>query len=119
MKPKEIILNILKGNTGSSKIRGVLNPVSSTTVEQMELTNSYFPLAHYSAKEMFELSRASYEILGYDAIMPVFSVVIEAASLGCKIDWGNRLKMPQVIGKLWKNYGAAPFTALAIKFCGN
>ena len=103
LAPLEIILNILSGKKTSRP--GVLNPVSSTTVEQMKITGSYFPEAHTDAKKMYELARANYEILGYDGIMPVFSVVIEAASLGCKIDWGKADMMPRVVGKLWKDYG--------------
>ena len=102
MTPREIILNILNGKAAPRK--GVLNPVSSTTVEQMKLTNSYFPEAHYDAKKMYELSRASYEVLDYDAIMPIFSVVIEAYATGCKVNWGEPEMMPQILGKLWKSY---------------
>lgn len=102
LTPLEIILNTLSGE--KTPRPGVLNPVSSTTVEQMKITGSYFPDAHMDTKKMFELARANYEILGYDGIMPVFSVVIEAASLGCNINWGKIDTMPRVIGKLWKEY---------------
>ncbi len=102
LTPLKLILNILSGK--KTPRPGVLNPVSSTTVQQMKMTDSYFPDAHTDAGKMYELARANYEILGYDGIMPVFSVVIEAASLGCKIDWGKIDTMPSVIGKLWKEY---------------
>lgn len=102
MKSKDIILNILSKKEVPRS--GIANPVSSTTIEQMEIMNSFFPQAHYDAKKMFELSRANYEILGFDAIMPVFSVVIESFALGCKVDWGRPDMMPQVMGKLWKDY---------------
>ena len=84
--------------------KGVLNPVSSTTTDQMDIMNSYFPEAHTDAKKMYELSRANYELLDYDGIMPVFSVVIDAYGLGCKVDWGKIDMMPRVLGKLWKGY---------------
>jgi len=102
VKSKDIILNILSKKEVPRS--GIANPVSSTTIEQMEIMNSFFPQAHYDAKKMFELSRANYEILGFDAIMPVFSVVIESFALGCKVDWGRPDMMPQVMGKLWKDY---------------
>ena len=102
LTPLEIILNILSG--GKTPRPGVLNPVSSTTMEQMKMMGSYFPGAHTDARKMYELARANYEILGYDGIMPVFSIVIEAASNGCRIDWGKIDMMPRVIGKLWKDY---------------
>lgn len=102
MTSKEIILNILSKKKASRC--GIANPVSSTTVGQMEIMNSFFPEAHYDARKMYELSRANYEILEFDAIMPVFSVVIESYALGCKIDWGRPEMMPQILGKLWKIY---------------
>src|SRR5680860_887331 len=102
MTPREIILNIPSDEAVPRC--GVANPVSSITIEQMELMNSFFPEAHYDSKKMFELSRAGYEILGFDAIMPIFSVVIESFALGCKVDWGKPDMMPQVMGKLWKDY---------------
>jgi len=102
MTPKQVVLNRL--NKNKSCRCGIGNPVSSATIGQMELMNSYFPEAHYKADKMYELARASYEILGYDIIMPVFSVVIESYALGCVVKWGGPDMMPQVIGKLWKEY---------------
>jgi uroporphyrinogen-III decarboxylase len=99
MKPREIILNKLSKK--ASERNGIANPVSSTTITQMEIMNSYFPEAHY-AKKMYELSRAAYEVLGYDAIMPYFSVVIEAFAMGANVDWGAPDMMPQIIGKMYK-----------------
>jgi [methyl-Co(III) methanol-specific corrinoid protein]:coenzyme M methyltransferase len=70
----------------------------------MKIMDSYFPEAHYMSDKMYELSRANYEVLGYDIIMPVFSVVIESFALGCEVKWGRPDMMPQIIGKLWKDY---------------
>jgi MtaA/CmuA family methyltransferase len=102
MTPKDLITAVLKNQKTERK--AVFNPVSSATVVQMEIMDSFFPEAHFDAKKMFELSRASYEVLGYDAIMPVFSVVIEAFANGCEVDWGCPEMMPQIKGKLWKSY---------------
>ena len=102
MTPKEIILNRL--NRRAAPRKGVGNPVSSTTIEQMKMMNSFFPEAHYNAEKMFELSRANYELLDYDMIMPIFSVVIESYALGCKVNWGGPDMMPQILGRLWQGY---------------
>jgi len=102
MGPKGLILEILSGK--EKNLKGVLNPVSATTIKQMEIMDSFFPEAHYDAKKMFELSRANRELLGYDGIMPIFSVVIEASALGCEIDWGDPSMMPRVSNKLWDDY---------------
>ena len=102
MTSKEIILKHLRNEKAPRP--GVGNPVSSTTVRQMEIMNSYFPDAHYDSRKMYELSRADYELLNYDTIMPVFSVVIESHAIGCRVDWGRPDMMPQILGKLWKDY---------------
>jgi MtaA/CmuA family methyltransferase len=121
MKPVDIILlNLLNGKFsigGSTKPSrpGIGNFVSSTTISQMEAMNSFFPDAHYDAKKMYELSRANYEILGYDMIMPLFSVVIESYAMGCMVDWGKPDMMPQVKSAIWKNYSDISFKGKDIK----
>jgi [methyl-Co(III) methanol-specific corrinoid protein]:coenzyme M methyltransferase len=102
MTSKEIILKHL--NKEEAPRPGVGNPVSSTTVDQMEIMNSYFPDAHHNAQKMYELARADREVLNYDMIMPIFSVVIESYAIGCRVDWGRPDKMPQILGKLWSSY---------------
>jgi [methyl-Co(III) methanol-specific corrinoid protein]:coenzyme M methyltransferase len=54
----------------------------------------YFPEAHTDARAMAELASGGYEILGFDTIMPEFSVQQEAAALGCDVDWGSQEMMP-------------------------
>ncbi len=70
------------------------NAVSVVTVELMERAGTWFPRAHLDPTEMARLAAAGHEILGYDTIMPVFSVVQEAAALGCEINWGDPEMMP-------------------------
>ena len=43
---------------------------------------------------MADLALAGHEILGFDTVMPEYSVQQEAAALGCVVDWGNRDRMP-------------------------
>lgn len=73
-------------------------PVASVTsvanVEQMHLTGAFFPDVHLDGERMARLAAGAHHILGYDAIMPYFSVVAEAAALGCEIGWGDRENMP-------------------------
>jgi [methyl-Co(III) methanol-specific corrinoid protein]:coenzyme M methyltransferase len=72
------------------------NVVSVVTTELMDAAGAYFPKAHLEARVMADLAAAGHEVLGYDTVMPVFSVVQEAAALGCEVDWGHRLMMPVV-----------------------
>jgi MtaA/CmuA family methyltransferase len=72
------------------------SPTSVATVDQMERMGASFPEAHLDGEKMARLAAGAYEILGYQAIMPVFSVIQEAASMGCEIDWGVQDQMPTV-----------------------
>lgn len=67
---------------------------SVANVEQMEITGAFFPDAHLDGATMARLAAAACDVLGYDAIMPYFSVQAEAAALGCEVDWGDVENMP-------------------------
>jgi [methyl-Co(III) methanol-specific corrinoid protein]:coenzyme M methyltransferase len=43
---------------------------------------------------MADLALAGHELVGFDTVMPEYSVHQEAAALGCEVDWGNREMMP-------------------------
>jgi [methyl-Co(III) methanol-specific corrinoid protein]:coenzyme M methyltransferase len=60
----------------------------------MEKVGVFFPEAHLDAGMMAELAAAGHEILGFDNVMPLFSVWHESAALGCEVDWGARDRMP-------------------------
>ena len=77
------------------------SPTSVATVEQMERTGAFFPAVHLDGTEMARLAAGAHDILGYDAIMPVFSVVQEAAALCCEIDWGAIDAMPVACTHPW------------------
>jgi MtaA/CmuA family methyltransferase len=70
------------------------NVVSVATVDLMAAAGAAFPAAHLDASTMAQLAAAGHEVLGYDTVMPVFSVVQEAAALGCVVDWGQVDMMP-------------------------
>lgn len=66
------------------------SPTSVATVGQMDIMDARFPEVHLDGEKMARLAAGAYEILGYQAIMPVFSVVQEAAAMGCEVDWERR-----------------------------
>ena len=74
----------------------VSNPTSLATVELMDLARAPFPEANRLAEPMAGLAAAGYTELGFDSIMPVFSIVQESSALGCKIDWGDKSSWPTV-----------------------
>lgn len=94
MSPKQRFLSAVKGEPVDRVPVG--NVVSIVTVEIMEIADAWFPDAHLNANAMATLAKTGQSVLNYDTVMPVFSVIQEAAALGCEIDWGNTRIMPGV-----------------------
>jgi len=93
LSPKQRFLSGLFGGRKGDR-PPVGNPTSIISQELMAKTGIFFPKAHLEARLMAELAAAGHEILGFDAIMPEFSVQQEAAALGCEMDWGSPSMMP-------------------------
>lgn len=70
------------------------NPTSIVCHDLMDAVGVSFPQAHTDANAMAELALAGHEIIGFDSVMPEYSVHQEAAALGCEVDWGSRDQMP-------------------------
>lgn len=93
LSPRSRFLSGLLGGRRSDRI-AVASPTSIVCVELMEAAGVFFPQAHLDAHKMAELAAAGHEIAGFDTIMPEFSVQQEAAALGCEMDWGHKMMMP-------------------------
>ncbi len=74
----------------------VCNPTSVATVELMDLVDAHFPDANRDPEKMARLAATSYTELGFDTVMPVFSIIQESAALGCKIQWEEKDNWPTV-----------------------
>jgi [methyl-Co(III) methanol-specific corrinoid protein]:coenzyme M methyltransferase len=85
------------------------NPTSIACHGLMDQAGVSFPEAHLDARAMAELAMAGCEILGFDTVMPEYSVVQEAAALGAQVDWGDRDKMPDV-----KEFPNADFSDIVV-----
>ena len=70
------------------------NPTSIACQDLMDACGVSFPQAHKDPQAMADLALAGHEILGFDTVMPAYSVHQESAALGCHVDWGNRDMMP-------------------------
>ena len=70
------------------------NPTSIVCKDLMDACGVSFPQAHLDANAMADLALAGHEILGFDTVMPEYSVHQESAALGCDVDWGDRDTMP-------------------------
>jgi [methyl-Co(III) methanol-specific corrinoid protein]:coenzyme M methyltransferase len=85
------------------------NPTSIVCHGLMDKAGVSFPEAHLNAQAMAELALAGHEVLGFDTVMPEFSVVQEAAALGAQVDWGHRDRMPDV-----KAFPCADFSDIVV-----
>ena len=74
----------------------VCNPTSVATVALMNLAGATFPEANRNPEPMARLAAAGHTELGFDSVMPVFSIVQESSALGCAIDWGGKNSWPTV-----------------------
>lgn len=74
----------------------VCNPTSVATVELMDLVDAHFPDANRDPEKMARLAATSYTELGFDSVMPVFSIIQESSALGCKIQWEMKDNWPTV-----------------------
>lgn len=75
---------------------------SIVTDELMTIAGAAFPEAHTDSELMAKLAIAGHTILGYDVVMPLFGVWHESAALGCPVEWGDRLHMPDCRKVIWK-----------------
>jgi [methyl-Co(III) methanol-specific corrinoid protein]:coenzyme M methyltransferase len=75
----------------------------------MEACGVFFPEAHLDPQAMAELALAGHEVVGFDTVMPEYSVHQESAALGCEVDWGSRERMPDA-----KNFPFADFSDIQV-----
>ncbi len=74
----------------------ICNPTSVATVELMDLVDAPFPEANRDPELMARLAATGYTELGFDSIMPVFTIIQESSALGCKIQWEQKDNWPTV-----------------------
>ena len=74
----------------------VSNPTSVATVELMDLVDAYFPDANREPELMARLAATGRTELGFDSVMPVFSIIQESSALGCNMQWEQKDNWPTV-----------------------
>ena len=91
--PRNLVMSALyDGRKGNRPPAG--NPTSIVCQDLMDAVGISFPQAHLDAQAMADLALAGHEIVGFDTVMPEYSVHQESAALGCNVDWGDRETMP-------------------------
>jgi len=98
MRPRERVLAALAGKPIDRP--AAVCPTSIVTKALMDQVGAPFPRAHRDAHLMSRLAETAYTKVGFDTIMPVFSVVQESAALGCEVEWGDRFNWPTCINAL-------------------
>jgi len=94
MTPRQRVLAALKREPVDRT--PTCNPTSIATVELMDLVDAYFPEANRNPELMARLAATGYTELGFDTIMPVFTIIQESSALGCKIQWEQKDNWPTV-----------------------
>lgn len=90
--------------------RSAIGPGTSIVTEElMSLADAAFPDAHLNPNIMAKLAVAGHTILGYDVVMPLFSVWHESAALGCPVRWGDCSHMPDCSAHIWKTLDDVKF----------
>jgi len=102
-----IMSALYNGRKGSRPPVG--NPTSIVCHGLMDACGVAFPEAHLNPRAMAELAIAGHEVIGFDTVMPEYSVHQEAAALGCEVDWGGRDRMPDS-----KNFPYADFSDIEV-----
>ena len=74
----------------------VCNPTSVATVELMDVADAHFPAANREPEKMARLAATGHTELGFDSIMPVFSIIQESSALGCRMQWETKDNWPTV-----------------------
>jgi [methyl-Co(III) methanol-specific corrinoid protein]:coenzyme M methyltransferase len=102
MTPRQRVLAALAGKPVDRP--PVCNPTNVATVELMDLVDAYFPEACRDAEMNARLAATGYTELGYDCIMPYFSIIQESSALGCEIQWEQKDNWPTVrmSSPIWK-----------------
>lgn len=75
--------------------------VSVITYELMDLTDAHFPHANIEPEPMATLAAGAHEVMGFDSVMPIFSIAQEAVALGCQVDWSDTDMMPNPTDAPW------------------
>ena len=104
MSGRERYLALLRGEPADRPAAAAV--VSLATAESCGHLGFSFEETHLNADKMAALAAYAHTGLGFDSVMPYFSVVQEAAALGATVDWGSVYMMPYVRGRLFDDPGA-------------
>ena len=94
MTPRERVLNALARKPVDRT--PVSNPTSVATVELMDLVGAPFPEACRDPELAAWLAATGHTELGFDSVMPYFTIIQESSALGCEMQWEQKDNWPTV-----------------------
>ena len=102
MTPRERVMNALEGKPVDRP--PVSNPTNVATVELMDMMDAPFPDANRDPEMNARLAATGYTELGFDSIMPYFTIIQESSALGCDMQWEQKDNWPTVrmTKPIWK-----------------
>lgn len=77
--------------------------VSVINYELMDIVGHHFPEANIEPEPMAELAAGAHDVMGFDSVMPIFSIAQEATALGCEVDWSDKDMMPNPTTSPWSD----------------
>ena len=102
MKPRDRVLNALTGKPVDRP--PVANPTNVATVELMDMVDAPFPDACRDPELAARLAATGHTELGFDSVMPYFTIIQESSALGCEMQWEEKDNWPTVrmYKPIWK-----------------
>ena len=83
----------------------VANPTNVASVDLMDLVDAPFPDACRDPELAARLAATGYTELGFDSVMPYFTIIQESSALGCDMQWEEKDNWPTVRMQqpIWKD----------------
>ncbi len=102
MTPRERVLNALTGKPVDRT--PCANPTNVATVELMDLVDAHFPAACREPELAARLAATGHTELGFESVMPYFTIIQESSALGCEMQWEEKDNWPTVrmMRPIWK-----------------
>ena len=101
MTPKQRFLAALRGESVDHPPAASITSVAC--YELMDKVGIYFPAGNIEAEPMATLAAATHEVMGFDSVMPIFSIAQEATALGCYVEWSDPTTMPNPATHPWRD----------------
>ncbi len=94
MTSRERVMNALAGKPVDRT--PCANPTNVVTVELMDMVDAQFPDACRDPELAARLAATGHTELGFDSVMPYFTIIQESSALGCEMQWEEKDNWPTV-----------------------